>query len=432
MSLTAPWARAVTDPSASWVSGWDTSGFPADALPYGVCDAGQGTFIGVAIGDAVFDLTKAAAAGLLPDIDPVAASAGTLNILMRQGASRLQALRARLQELLRRDGPSIHRAAAERCLTDRSAVQLRLPVRVGDFTDFYASEHHALRSMRAVAPNAELAGNWYAMPVGYSSRAGAIVGDGVSIVRPSGQQRVAGEAVFAPSRMLDYEAEIGLIVCADSQQGRPVPIGSASDYLFGVSLLNDWSARDIQRWESQPLGPHLGKSFATQLGPWVLPLPALAGAAWPNPTASRALPYLNHEGQFLFDIEVEVSLASAAMLSAGLAPITICQANARDLYWDAVQMIAHVTSNGAPLRVGDVLGTGTISGPALEQSACLLERTSAGRAPLELPDGTRRNYLEDGDELALHGRVRRRDGVVLSLGSLRATVAPATERQPER
>ncbi|MFZ3008642.1 MAG: fumarylacetoacetate hydrolase family protein [Phenylobacterium sp.] len=419
----------MTDPSASWVSGWDTSGFPADALPYGVCDAGQGPYIGVAIGDQVFDLAKAAAAGLLPDIDPAAVSTGTLNRLMRQGPARLQALRARLHELLQRDGPSIDRNAAELCLTDQSAVLQKTPVHVGDFTDFYASEHHALRSMRAVAPDAQLAANWYAMPVGYSSRAGAIVGDGVSIVRPSGQQRVAGQAVFAPSRMLDYEAEIGLIVCADSQHGRPVPIGSASDYLFGVSLLNDWSARDIQRWESQPLGPHLGKSFATQLGPWVLPLPALAGATWPNPTASRCLPYLRHAGQFLFDIEVEVTLASAAMRSAGLAPVTICQANARDLYWDAAQMIAHVTSNGAPLRVGDVLGTGTISGPALEQSACLLERTSGGRAPLELPDGTRRSYLEDGDELALHGQVRRRDGVVLSLGRLRATVGPADDRQ---
>ena len=415
--------------SASWVPGWDTSGFPADALPYGVCDTGQGPFIGVAIGDQVFDLSKASAAGLLPVIDQVATSAGTLNLLMRQGAARLQALRTRLHELLWSHGPSIDRDAAERCLTDRSAVQLRLPVQVGDFTDFYASEHHALRSMRAVVHNAELAANWYAMPVGYSSRAGAIVGDAVEVVRPSGQQRVAGEAIFAPSRMLDYEAEIGLIICADSQHGRPVPIESASDYLFGVSLLNDWSARDIQRWESQPLGPHLGKSFATQLGPWVLPLPALAGAARPNPMASRALPYLNHEGQFLFDIEVKVTLASAAMRRAGLAPITICQANARDLYWDAAQMIAHVTSNGAPLRVGDVLGTGTISGPALEQSACLLERTSGGRSPLELPDGTRRSYLEDGDELTLNGQVRRGDGVALSLGSLKATVAPAYERQ---
>lgn len=420
----------MTDPSASWVSGWDTSGFPADALPYGVCDAGQGTFIGVAIGDQIFDLAKAAAAGLLPHIDLAVATAETLNPLMRQGDARLRALRARLQELLQRDGPAIDRDEAERCLTDRSAVRLRMPVHVGDFTDFYASEHHALRSMRAVAPNAELAANWYAMPVGYSSRAGAVVGDGVSIVRPSGQQRIAGQAVFAPSRMLDYEAEIGLIVCADSHHGRPVPIGSASDYLFGVSLLNDWSARDIQRWESQPLGPHLGKSFATQLGPWVLPLAALAGATWPNPTAGGALPYLRHEGQFLFDIEVKVTLASAAMRSAGLAPITICQANARDLYWDAAQMIAHVTSNGAPLRVGDVLGTGTISGPALEQSACLLERTSGGRAPLELPDGTRRSYLEDGDELALHGQVRRQDGAGLSLGRLSAIVAPAHERQP--
>ena len=418
----------MNDPAASWVPGWDTSGFPADALPYGACDGAQGTFIGVAIGNYVFDLAKAAAEGLLPGIDRAAMAAGTLNPLMRLGAFQLLELRARLREILGGDGPSSSRDAAERCLTDRSGIKLRMPLSVGDFTDFYASEHHALRSMRVVAPNAELAANWYAMPVGYSSRAGAIVGDGVEIVRPYGQQRVAGETVFAPSKMLDFEAEVGLIVCADSQQGRPVPILSASRHLFGVTLLNDWSARDIQRWESQPLGPHLGKSFATQLGPWVLPLPALAGASWPNPTAHLAPPHLRHEGEFLYDIKVQVTIASATMRSLGLEPITICLANARDLYWDAAQMIAHVTSNGAPLRVGDVLGTGTISGPLLDQSACLLERTGGGRMPLELSDGTTRSYLEDGDELALHGSVHKRDGAILSLGSLRARVTPAHER----
>lgn len=411
----------MTDASESWVPGWDTSGFPADALPYGLCEASGRRFVGVAIGDYVFDLKRGAAAGLL-SIDCDAVSGPTLNALMGLGTVSLGRLRARLHELLHRNAPADERDAVEACLVDRAAARPLLPVGVGDFTDFYASEHHALRSMRTVVADAELAPNWFAMPIGYSSRAGAILGDDISLIRPSGQQRVAGQTIFAPTKMLDYEAEVGLIIGAESSQGYPVPIDAAAQHLFGVSLLNDWSARDIQRWESQPLGPHLGKSFATQLGSWVLPLPALAGAAWPNPTSPRALPHLRHEGAFLFDISIEVTIASAAMRTAAIAPQTIGLANARDLYWDAAQMIAHVTSNGAPLRIGDVLGTGTISGPQLSQSACLLERTSAGRQPLELPDGTTRGYLADGDELTLHGEVRRRDGVVLSLGSLSATI----------
>lgn len=411
----------MTEASESWVPGWDTSGFPADALPYGVCEAAGQTFVGVAIGNYVLDLQSAAWAGVLP-IDGAAVSGSSLNGLMGLGPISLSRLRARLHELLHRDGVAEDRGAVEACLVDRAAVRQLLPISVGDFTDFYASEHHALRSMRTVVSDAQLAPNWYSMPIGYSSRAGAIVGDDISLIRPSGQQRTAGKTVFGPTKMLDYEAELGLIIGSDSSQGHPVPIQTAGRHLFGVSLLNDWSARDIQRWESQPLGPHLGKSFATQLGPWILPLPALADAAWPNPTASAALPHLRHEGAFLFDIDIEMTIASAAMRQAAIAPVTLGLANGLDLYWDAAQMIAHITSNGARLRIGDVLGTGTISGPRLEQSACMLERTRGGREPIELPDGTTRGYLADGDQLTLHGAVRRRDGVVLSLGSLSATI----------
>jgi len=413
------------DLSASWASGWDTSGFPADGLPYGVCDVGGDPFVGVPIGDYVLDLAQAEAAGLLPGVASEVVQAGDLNALIALGADALRSLRGRLQALLRLDASPPTRAATEACLVARATVRSRLPIRIGDFTDFYASEHHALRSTRTMIPDAVLAPNWYAMPVSYCSRAGSVVGDGAQVVRPSGQQRVEGVTCFAPTRMLDFEAEIGLVVGAENQRGRPIPVRSAGDHLFGVSLLNDWSARDIQRWESQPLGPHLAKSFATQLGPWVMPVAALRPAATPNPTASAALPHLQHDGQYLFDIEVEVCLTSAAMRREGRAEVKICAANSKDLYWDAAQMIAHVTSNGAPVRIGDLLGTGTISGPCHEQSACLLELTQGGRAPIDLPDGTQRTYLQDDDELTLRGVVRRPDAPDLSLGALRSRVRPA-------
>lgn len=415
----------MTDPSASWVPGWDASGFPADGLPYGVCDAGEGAFVGVAIGHHVLNLAQAIDAGLVPGADPAIGHAQTLNPLMKLSRDQHARLRARLQSLLHRSVSSAERSRVESCLVHQASIQLRLPVEVGDFTDFYASEHHALRSVRCFDQSASLARNWYAMPVSYCGRASAIVGDGAQIIRPWGQQRVAGETVYRPSRMLDFEAEIGLIIGAATHHGRATPVSAAPEHLFGISLLNDWSARDIQRWESHPLGPHLGKSFATQLGPWVLPLAALEGADWPSQAAHRAPRHLRHNGHFLYDVEVEATLASSLMRRDGLVPLTLSISNGRDLYWDAAQMIAHVTSNGAPLRVGDVLGTGTISGPALDQAACLLERTNDGRNPIPLPDGTVRGYLEDGDELILRGSLRRRDGARLSLGTLRATIRQA-------
>jgi fumarylacetoacetase len=309
-------------------------------------------------------------------------------------------LGASLDDLMAR-GPQAWAQARER-LDERpelEGVQLAMPFQVADYVDFYSSLHHASNVGLMFGREEPLLPNWRHLPVGYHGRSGTVVPSGTPVRRPTGQ---LGPGQFGPTAALDFELEIGFVIGVPSDG--PVPVERALDHVFGAVLLNDWSARDIQGWEYQPLGPFLAKSFATSISHWVVPLSELervdAEAQDPEP-----LPYLR-EQPWAFDIPLEVELNGAV----------IARSNARNLYWSIAQQIAHLTSNGATLRVGDLLGTGTISGPEREQRGCLLELSWAGREPIELPDGSTRTFLEDGDELVLRGE---------PLGEVRGTIKPA-------
>jgi fumarylacetoacetase len=295
-----------------------------------------------------------------------------------------------LDELMAR-GPSAWDELRERVATapELEAPELRLPFEVADYVDFYSSRHHASNVGRMFRPDADpLPPNWLHLPVAYHGRAATVVASGTPIRRPSGQR---GPGQFGPTEGLDFELELGFVIGVPSEG--PVPVQRALDHVFGAVLLNDWSARDIQGWEYQPLGPFLGKSFATSVSEWVVPLSELIDRRVPaEPQEPEPLPYLR-EQPWAFDIPLEVELNGTV----------IARSNARHLYWSVAQQIAHLTSNGASMRVGDLLGTGTISGPEREQRGCLLELAWAGREPIELPGGGTRAFLEDGDELVLRG-----------------------------
>jgi fumarylacetoacetase len=303
-------------------------------------------------------------------------------------------------------GPDVWRQARERIGEGREfeEAELGMPFEVADYVDFYSSLHHATNLGRMFRPDAEpLLPNWRHLPVGYHGRAGTVVPSGAPVRRPNGQ-RPGGE--FGPSARLDIELEAGFVIGTPSTMGEPVPIERALDHVFGMVLVNDWSARDIQAWEYQPLGPFLGKSFKTSVSHWVVPLDELAGRRVPNePQEPGPLPYLAEE-PWAFDIPLEVQLNGAVIAST----------NARHLYWSIAQQIAHLTVNGASLRTGDLLATGTISGPERDERGSLIELSWNGQEPIELPDGTTRTFLEDGDEVVLRGE---------PLGEVRGRVEPA-------
>jgi fumarylacetoacetase len=308
-------------------------------------------------------------------------------------------------------GPEVWRQARERVGEGRELGEagglgdaLAMPFEVADYVDFYSSLHHATNLGRMFRPDAEpLLPNWRHLPVGYHGRAGTVVPSGTPVRRPAGQ-RPGGE--FGPSRRLDIELEAGFVIGTPSTMGEPVPIEQALEHVFGMVLVNDWSARDIQAWEYQPLGPFLGKSFATSVSHWVVPLDELADRRVPGePQAPGPLPYLAEE-PWVYDIALEVELNGAV----------IARSNTRHLYWSVAQQIAHLTVNGASLRTGDLLATGTISGPEREERGSLIELSWNGEEPIELPDGSTRTFLEDGDEVVLSGE---------PLGEVRGRIEPA-------
>jgi fumarylacetoacetase len=309
-----------------------------------------------------------------------------------------------------------------------------LPAHVGDYTDFYASAHHATHVGRLFRPDHPLLPNYKWIPIGYHGRASSVVASGRPVRRPLGQRRPAeGEPPpFGPSELLDYEVEVGVFVGRGNELGAPVPIGEAEEHLFGVCLLNDWSARDIQAWEYQPLGPFLGKSFATTISPWVVTTEALApfrAPALERPAGDpEPLPYLAHGMDAHtagVDIRVEAWLETPKMREGGSPPARISCASTRDLYWTLAQMLAHHASNGCNLRPGDLFGSGTVSGPSRDSFGCLLEITRRGQEPLELPTGETRTFLEDGDEVILRGFCERVGYRRIGLGECRGRVEPA-------
>ena len=365
----------------------------------------------------------------------------TLNGLLSLGSQATASLRAELIRLLGDSSdPAYPRAAAapgDRTMTElmllpQAEVTLKLPCAIGDYTDFYASMHHAIHVGQLFRPDDPLTPAYKHLPIAYHGRASSIVVSGTPIRRPQGQRKplTASLPEFTTTRALDYELEIGLVIGRGNPQGQPIPIAEAEDHLFGLCLLNDWSARDIQSWEYQPLGPFLGKSFATSISPWVVPLEALAPyRVAPTPRAAddpALLPYLISEANThtgTVDITLEVHISSIRMRAEHRAPHLLSRGTMRDLFWTPAQMIAHHTSNGCNLRPGDLLGTGTISGEADTSLGCLLERTRMGVSPLILPTGESRTYLEDGDEIVFHAYAEREGLPRIGFGSCSGRIA---------
>ncbi|HEY9084763.1 MAG TPA: fumarylacetoacetase [Candidatus Tyrphobacter sp.] len=400
--------------TGSWVAVPDGSDFPIENLPYGAFGRDGAAHLGVAIGDRILDLHAASESGLFDDVcAPAALRAGCLNPLLASGKDVWRALRSRLQSLLLRDGdPALRNLNGSRLFADRKTATMLVPVEVGDYVDFYSSEQHATNLGRIFRPNAEpLLPNWKWMPVGYHGRAGSIVIDGTPIRRPHGQCKPpdADVPLFAPSAMLDLELEIGFFTGGGNE-------------IFGLVLVNDWSARDIQAWEYQPLGPFLGKSFGTTISPWVVTTEALAPfRVAPPPQDPPPLSYLHIENDAAYDVALAVDLQTAAMRAAQIAPVTISRTNARELYWTMAQQLTHATSNGATARPGDLFASGTISGSDPASYGSLIELTWRGTKPLRLPNGEMRSFLEDGDEIALRAWCERA-GLRIGFGACRGRI----------
>jgi fumarylacetoacetase len=399
------------DPAASsWVAGADGHcDFPIQNLPLGVFSvAGDTPRIGVAIGDSILDLRAAHQAGLLEGFPAVAAD--SLNeIFSLLPVPRLK-LRHRLFELLK-DQALKHRVAQH--LRQSEQCQLHLPARIGDYTDFYTGIHHALNIGKQLRPDNPLLPNYKHVPIAYHGRASSVVVSGAAVQRPNGQRKgpEAEAPEFGPSRRLDYELELGIWIAGDNPLGTAVPIAEACERIAGLCLLNDWSARDIQAWEYQPLGPFLAKNFLTTVSPWVITAEALAPFRIPQPVRPpgdpQPLSYLwdtNDQARGAFSISLEAHLSTRQMRSAQLAPHLLSSGWARDMYWTAAQMVAHHCCGGCNLRAGDLLGTGTISGPDASSCGSLMEITRSGRDPIQLPTGEARGFLEAGDQVILSAR----------------------------
>jgi len=412
------------------------SDFPVQNLPLGVFRRGEGRLrIGCAIGDQVLDLEASAGRGLLrglPADVETACRETSLSALMGLEPRLRDTLRHRLSHLLRAEGGFVTaRAEADTVLVPLAETQPALPTAVGDYTDFYASIFHATNVGKMFRPDDPLLPNYRWVPIGYHGRASSLVVSGTPVPWPSGQTRPggSGDPAFGPSRSLDYELEVGAFLGPGNRLGEPIPLAAAEDHLFGLCLVNDWSARDVQRWEYQPLGPFLGKSFATSVSPWVVTRDALAPFRVPAFARTggdpRPLPYLDDEtdrDHGGFDVRLEVSLRTRRMREEGQPPFVVSRSRLRDLYWTLAQMIAHHSSNGCNLRPGDLIASGTVSGPEKDQRGCLLERTWRGTEPLVLPTGEERRFLERGDEVVLRGHCEREGFARIGFGECRGVV----------
>jgi fumarylacetoacetase len=413
------WLASANDPQ---------SDFRLANLPWGVFHAGDASHIGVAIGDSILDLHACAHASLLSGLAPElldACRADCLNPLMALGPQAWHALRAAITGLLSDEAPTQARARIEPLLVPMANAEMQLPARIGDYTDFYASIHHATRVGRRFRPDQPLLPNYKYVPIGYHGRASSIVVSGTAIRRPRGQlKQHDAPPIYALTRALDYELEAGIFIGPGNSLGSPIPIAEAEQHIFGLCLLNDWSARDVQSWEYQPLGPFLAKNFATTLSPWIVPLAALEPYRVPAPPRPQGdpapLPYLDAPAT-AFDITVEVQIQSRQMREAGMAPIPISRGSLRDLYWTIAQLVAHHASNGCNLRPGDLLGTGTLSGPHQGSEGCLLEKQREGGA-LQLPSGETRTFLDDGDTVTFRAWAEKAGLPRIGFGACTGTV----------
>ena len=426
----------MTDPNdpalKSFVPVPDESHFPIQNLPFGVFRprGGAAPRVGVAIGEMVLDLAVLEARGLLPLENPAGPffSRPSLNAFLSLGHAAWSAVRRRVSELLR-DAADPHgletlrndAALRAQALLPQADVHLLLPAEIGDYTDFYSSRHHATNVGTMIrGPEQALQENWLHLPVAYHGRASSVVVSGTGVRRPLGQ---TGPGRFGPSRALDFELELGFLVGPGNPLGEPIAIDTAEQHIFGLVLVNDWSARDIQKWEYVPLGPFLAKNFATSVSPWVVTLDALQPFRHPNePQDPSPLPYLQTRHPWSLDIELEVSLSTEAA-----APVRITRSNFRHLYWNIAQQLAHHTVNGCNVRPGDLMGSGTVSGPDKNARGCLLELTWGGKEPLEVAGLGRRVFLEDGDRVTMTGWAQA-DGYRIGFGEITGQVLPAIDR----
>ena len=421
----------------SWVDSAAGSDFPIQNLPFGVFRR-KGTNEpfrgGVAIGDQILDLGAAHKVGAFSGEAAAAAASAAgpaLNALMAMGPSAWSALRHALSRALRERSPAEDKLRAG--LVPQAQAEHAVPAEIGDYTDFYASVHHATTVGKMFRPDNPLLPNYKWVPIGYHGRGSSIAMSGQTFPRPFGQTLPPGAEtpVFGPCKRLDYELEVGAYVGVGNELGRRVPIGEAERHLFGLCLLNDWSARDIQAWEYQPLGPFLSKSFASTISPWIVTLEALAPyrVEWTRPADDpQPLAYLDSpetRTRGAFDVTLEVWLETAKMRTAGEPPARLSRTSFRHAYWTLGQMVAHHTVNGCNLRPGDLLGTGTQSGPTPEEAGSLLELSLGGKQPVRLPNGETRSFLEDGDAVILRAAAEGAGRPRIGFGECRATVLPA-------
>jgi fumarylacetoacetase len=403
--------------AVTWLDVAPETGFGLDNLPFGIFSEKPSVNprVGVAVGDWVLDVAAVADDLQLPLRDVV--SGPTLNQFLAAGPDVWREARERITEWL--TSPA-HRTAVEPHLVWLDEARLHLPFDVADYVDFYASRNHAENVGAIFRPGQPpLPRNWLHMPLGYHGRAGSVVVSGTPVTRPDGQRRVpgVGEPSFGPCLRLDFEAEVGFVVGVPSRQGKPVPVADFERHVFGVCLVNDWSARDIQAFETVPLGPFLGKAFATSVSPWVVPLTALGAARVAPPPQDLQPPAYLRDGQDPWGLNLRLAVQiNGCMVSR--PPFAT-------MYWTPAQMLAHLTCGGAPLRTGDLFASGTVSGPDRDQLGCLLELTRDGAEPITLADGSQRAFLEDGDEVVIRATAPGTDGAVLSLGEVRGRVIPA-------
>jgi len=423
----------------SWVTSANGHGeFPIQNLPFGVFSPpGDGAARGgVAIGEMIFDLAAALEAGLFTGEARAAAEAGSgpaLNPLMALGSGSREVLRRRISALLAADGSerATIEGLAARLLHPAAQCTMQLPARIGEFTDFFAGIHHATNGGRRRDPNNPLNPNYKYVPVAYHSRASSVRPSNVPIHRPSGQRKMPDEAApsYGPCRKLDYELELAVWIGPGNAQGEPIPIASAGEHIFGLGLVNDWSARDVQQWESQPLGPFLGKNFGSTVSPWIVTSETLAPFRVAQPARPagdpRPLPHLwddadQREGAF--DIALEAFLSTEGLRAKGLPPHRMSGSNTTDLYWTLAQLVAHHASSGCNLGAGDLFGTGTISGPTREGWGSLMELSADGTRATTLASGETRTFVEDGDEVIFRAHCRRDGCVPIGFGECRARI----------
>jgi len=406
------------------------SHFPLENLPFGVFKPrDKPARIGVALGEYVVDLSALERCGLFKDLPPetsAAMSRDWLNEFLALGRPAWRKVRELLQKLLSAEAPTLREdeKLRERVLHRQSDVVMQLPVKIGNYTDFYSSYHHAHNVGTMLrGPENALMPNWKWLPVAYHGRASSVVVSGTDVQRPQGQIKSpdATAPLFGPTKSLDYELEMAFLIGPGNSLGQPVPIDRALDHIFGFVLMNDWSARDIQAWEYQPLGPFLAKNFCTSISPWVVMLEALEPFRQPLPRQDpEPLPYLRAKNDFTFDIQLEAKLRTAKMKS----PHSITRTNFQNLYWSVSQQLAHHAIGGCNLQPGDLLASGTISGETEESRGCLLELTWRGANPLKLPNGETRKWLEDGDTVALTGWCQG-DGYRVGFGEVSGKILPA-------